>query len=190
MKMADRGLNAVTSTSAGRLFDAVSAICGICRHSTFEGEASMALEFAAERYDKRADAAEIGVSAGTVCEGEDGRLILPTEQIVREITLRRLQGDDPDLLAWVFHRRLADQIIEACREIRKRNGVSAAALSGGCFQNRLLLDMVKKGLEREGFTVLIHHLVPANDGGIALGQAVAALQAVYDKRVTPAGGPV
>ena len=190
MKMADRGLNAVISTSAGRLFDAVSAICGICRHSTFEGEASMALEFAAERYDKRADAAEIGVSAGTVCEGEDGRLILPTEQIVREITLRRLQGDDPDLLAWVFHRRLADQIIEACREIRKRNGVSAAALSGGCFQNRLLLDMVKKGLEREGFTVLIHHLVPANDGGIALGQAVAALQAVYDKRVTPAGGPV
>ena len=190
MKMADRGLNAVISTSAGRLFDAVSAICGICRHSTFEGEASMALEFAAERYDKRADAAEIGVSAGTVCEGEDGRLILPTEQIVREITLRRLQGDDPDLLAWVFHRRLADQIIEACREIRKRNGVSAAALSGGCFQNRLLLDMVKKGLEREGFTVLIHHLVPANDGGIALGQAVAALQAVYDKRVTPAGGSV
>ena len=190
MKMADRGLNAVTSTSAGRLFDAVSAICGICRHSTFEGEASMALEFAAERYDKRADAAEIGVSAGTVCEGEDGRLILPTEQIVREITLRRLRGDDPDLLAWVFHRRLADQIIEACREIRKRNGVSAAALSGGCFQNRLLLDMVKKGLEREGFTVLIHHLVPANDGGIALGQAVAALQAVYDKRVTPAGGSV
>ena len=190
MKMADRGLNAVTSTSAGRLFDAVSAICGICRHSTFEGEASMALEFAAERYDKRADAAGIGVSAGTVCEGEDGRLILPTEQIVREITLRRLQGDDPDLLAWVFHRRLADQIIEACREIRKRNGVSAAALSGGCFQNRLLLDMVKKGLEREGFTVLIHHLVPANDGGIALGQAVAALQAVYDKRVTPAGGSV
>ena len=190
MKMADRGLNAVTSTSAGRLFDAVSAICGICRHSTFEGEASMALEFAAERYDKRADAAGIGVSAGTVCEGEDGRLILPTEQIVREITLRRLRGDDPDLLAWVFHRRLADQIIEACREIRKRNGVSAAALSGGCFQNRLLLDMVKKGLEREGFTVLIHHLVPANDGGIALGQAVAALQAVYDKRVTPAGGSV
>ena len=52
MKMADRRLNSVVSTSAGRLFDAVSAICGICRHSTFEGEASMALEFAAERYEK------------------------------------------------------------------------------------------------------------------------------------------
>lgn len=189
MKMADRGLNAVISTSAGRLFDAVSAICGICRHSTFEGEASMALEFAAERYGKPADVPVCGESAGTVCEEEDGRLILPTDQIVREITLRRLQGDDPDLLAWVFHRRLADQIIAACLEIRKGNGVSTAALSGGCFQNRLLLDMVKKGLEREEFKVLIHHLVPPNDGGIALGQAVAALQAVHDKNDETADDP-
>ena len=180
MKMADRRIGAVTSTSAGRLFDAVSAICGICWHSTFEGEASMALEFAARRYAESADGADRGESAGTVCEGEDGRLILPTEQIVREITLGRLRGDDPDLLAWLFHRRLADQIIAACCEIRKGNGVGTAALSGGCFQNRILLDMVKKGLERQEFRVLIHHLVPPNDGGIALGQAVAALQAVYD----------
>ena len=186
MKMADKGLNAVTSTSAGRLFDAVSAICGICRHSTFEGEASMALEFAAERYGKTADDSISGEYNETVCKSEDGRLILPTEQIVREITLGRLEGEEADRLAWIFHRRLADQIIAACCEIRKGNKVSAAALSGGCFQNRLLLDMVKKGLEGQGFKVLIHHLVPPNDGGIALGQAVAALQAVYDKKVIPA----
>lgn len=186
MKMADKGLNAVTSTSAGRLFDAVSAICGICRHSTFEGEASMALEFAAERYGKTADDSISGEYNETVCKSEDGRLILPTEQIVREITLGRLEGEEADRLAWIFHRRLADRIIAACCEIRKGNKVSAAALSGGCFQNRLLLDMVKKGLEGQGFKVLIHHLVPPNDGGIALGQAVAALQAVYDKKVIPA----
>lgn len=186
MKMADKGLNAVTSTSAGRLFDAVSAICGICRHSTFEGEASMALEFAAERYGKTADDSISGEYNETVCKSEDGRLILPTEQIVREITLGRLEGEEPDRLAWIFHRRLADRIIAACCEIRKGNKVSTAALSGGCFQNRLLLDMVKKGLEEKGFKVLIHHLVPPNDGGIALGQAVAALQAVYDKKVIPA----
>ena len=186
MKMADKGLNAVTSTSAGRLFDAVSAICGICRHSTFEGEASMALEFAAERYGKTADASVGGECIETICKAEDGRLILTTEQIVREITLGRLEGEEPDRLAWIFHRRLADRIIAACCEIRKGNKVSTAALSGGCFQNRLLLDMVKKGLEEKGFKVLIHHLVPPNDGGIALGQAVAALQAVYDKKVIPA----
>ena len=186
MKMTDKGLNAVTSTSAGRLFDAVSAICGICRHSTFEGEASMALEFAAERYGKTADASVGGECIETICKAEDGRLILMTEQIVREITLGRLEGEDPDRLAWIFHRRLAERIIAACCEIRKGNKVSTAALSGGCFQNRLLLDMVKKGLEEKGFKVLIHHLVPPNDGGIALGQAVAALQAVYDKKVIPA----
>ena len=84
-------------------------------------------------------------------------------------------------MALLFHKRLADQIIEACCEIRKENGVGTAALSGGCFQNRLLLDLVKKGLERRGFRVLIHHLVPPNDGGIALGQAVAAQQAMYDR---------
>ena len=191
-KMADRGLNAVTSTSAGRLFDAVSAICGICRHSTFEGEASMALEFAAERYEKSAWKSEpgdgqtavssaISENAETVYKSEDGRLILPTEDIVREITLGRLRGEEPDRLAFCFHKRLADQIIEACCEIRKETGVGTAALSGGCFQNRLLLDLVKKGLERRGFRVLIHHLVPPGDGGIALGQAVAAQQRVLDR---------
>ena len=187
MKMADRRLNAVISTSAGRLFDAVSAICGICRHSTFEGEASMALEFAAERYGGTSGADGSSGTTETVCRDEDGRLILPTEQIVREITLGRLKGEDPDRLAWLFHRRLADQIIAACAQIRGENGVGTAALSGGCFQNRLLLDMVRRGLEEKGFKVLIHHLVPPNDGGIALGQAVAAVQAVHDKKVTPAG---
>ena len=191
-KMADKGLNAVTSTSAGRLFDAVSAICGICRHSTFEGEASMALEFAAERYEKTTGKHEpgdeqsavscaISENAETVCKSEDRRLILPTEEIVREITLGRLRGEDPDKLAFIFHKRLADQIIAACCEIRKETGIGTAALSGGCFQNRLLLDLVKKGLEISGFRVLIHHLVPPGDGGIALGQAVADQQRVLER---------
>ena len=185
MKMADRRLNSVVSTSAGRLFDAVSAICGICRHSTFEGEASMALEFAAERCEKTAPESRNEESAAdqTIIKGEDGRLILPTDEIVKRITLGKLRGEETDHLAWLFHKMLANQIISACAEIRKVNGIRTAALSGGCFQNRLLLDMVKKGLEAEGFNVLIHHLVPPNDGGIALGQAVAAVQAVHDGKV-------
>ena len=94
-----------------------------------------------------------------------------------------LRGESPDRLAFLFHRMLADQVIEACVKIREENGISTAALSGGCFQNRLLLDLVKRGLEAEDFRVLIHHLVPPNDGGIALGQAVAAVQAVHDRKV-------
>lgn len=184
MKMADRRLNAVVSTSAGRLFDAVSAICGICRHSTFEGEASMALEFAAERYEKAVPGCRnVESTADQTIKKEEGRRILPTDEIVRRITLGKLRGEEPDSLAWLFHKMLADQIVSACAEIREEKGIRAAALSGGCFQNRLLLDMVKRGLEAEGFDVLIHHLVPPNDGGIALGQAAAAVQAVHDGKV-------
>ena len=187
-KMADRRLNAVMSTSAGRLFDAVSAICGIVRHSTFEGEASMALEFAAEQYEKLHPSIEEALSespghtAPKQCGPEKGedRWILPTERIVKEITERKLSGEEPELLAYLFHRRLADQIIAACLEISRESGIRTAALSGGCFQNRLLLRMVQRELEQNGIRVLIHHLVPPNDGGIALGQAVAVMQAVHD----------
>lgn len=184
MKMADRRLNAVVSTSAGRLFDAVSAICGICRHSTFEGEASIALEFAAERYEKAVPGCRnVESTADQTIKKEEGRRILPTDEIVRRITLGKLRGEEPDSLAWLFHKMLADQIVSACAEIREEKGIQTTALSGGCFQNRLLLDMVKRGLEAEGFDVLIHHLVPPNDGGIALGQAAAAVQAVHDGKV-------
>ena len=185
VKMADRRLNAVVSTSAGRLFDAASAICGICRHSTFEGEASMALEFAAERYEKTMPGCRDEESAAdqNIVKGAEGHRILPTDEIIKRITFGRLQGEDPDRLAWTFHKMLAGQIISACVGIRKEKGIQTAALSGGCFQNRLLLDLVKRGLEAESFTVLIHHLVPPNDGGIALGQAAAAVQAVHDGKV-------
>ena len=192
IKMADKKLNAVTSTSAGRLFDAVSAICGICRHSTFEGEASMALQFAAERVGDRSDTESAGERkrkqddcrlAPDAPEKADGRWILATEEIVREITVRRLSGEEPEALAFLFHRRLADQIIGACLRIRQEKGIGTAALSGGCFQNRLLLSLVKNGLTERGFSVLTHHLLPPNDGGIALGQAVAAVQAVADGKI-------
>lgn len=83
----------------------------------------------------------------------------------------------------MFHRQLADQITEACRWERDRSGLTVCALSGGCFQNRLLLEMVQDSLERDGFRVLTHSLVPPNDGGIALGQAVAAMQYLEDTKI-------
>ena len=188
--MQNKKINTVLSTSAGRLFDAVSALLGICLHSTFEGEAATSLQFAAEKWEEEhPDDRE----TSRLClekEEEDGRWILPTDRLFAWLAEERLAGSDPGMLASAFHAGLAQMIAAGCRQIREESGLGAAALSGGVFQNRLLLDKTVRQLEKDGFTVLIHQLVPPNDGGIALGQAVAALQAVYDKRVTPAGGPV
>ena len=168
--MADRKINAVMSTSAGRLFDGVSAILGICSKSTFEGEASMALEFAAEEYKETLPEK----SKQRILESD--RLLLNTESLIKEIMNRRLNGEDSGRLAYFFHQELAYQIIDACVQIRQQNGCNKVALSGGVFQNRLLLELTDHGLKDQGFEVLKHQLVPPNDGGIALGQAVYAME--------------
>jgi hydrogenase maturation protein HypF len=172
-RMYDRKMNAIASTSAGRLFDAVSAILGIRKSSTFEGEASTALQFAAETY-----AAE---HFPDMDDQSGQQIVLPTDTLVAEILRRRLDGEDAGKLAYEFHRGLARLIVSACTEIRTQTNCNVAALSGGCFQNLLLLDLCKKGLEASGFRVLTHHLVPPNDGGIALGQAVVASNILQKK---------
>ena len=203
--MADRKINAVISTSAGRLFDGVSAMLGIRRKSTFEGEASMALEFAAEEYretmlekskqqiqetekygyDKEdtdtlsrnenlSETEEIKRMDDKLISAGD-RLLLNTESLIKEILNRQLNGEDPGKLAYFFHRELACQITAACVKIRELSGCNKAALSGGGFQNRLLLELTDHMLLEQGFEVLKHQLLPPNDGGIALGQAVYAM---------------
>ena len=203
--MADRKINAVISTSAGRLFDGVSAMLGIRRKSTFEGEASMALEFAAEEYretmlekskqqiqetekygyDKEdtdtlsrnenlSETEEIKRMDDKLISAGD-RLLLNTESLIKEILNRQLNGVDPGKLAYFFHRELACQITAACVKIRELSGCNKAALSGGVFQNRLLLELTDHMLLEQGFEVLKHQLLPPNDGGIALGQAVYAI---------------
>ena len=181
--MAQRKINAVTSTSAGRLFDGVSAILGIRKASTFEGEASTALEFAAEEWRKSPqrnpetdNLATPDNLADLAKNSEDApenlrKFILNTGEIVRHLTESRLAGEDPRKLACEFHEELAAQIIAACEEAKRQTGIRKAALSGGVFQNRLLLELVDEGLHKKGFQVLKHSLIPPNDGGIALGQA-------------------
>ena len=182
--MAQRKINAVTSTSAGRLFDGVSAILGIRKASTFEGEASMALEFAAEEWRRglerelvieKAESEirleELTANDAVNSEADPGKIILNTCELVRHLTEARLAGEAPEKLAYEFHAKLAEQIIAACEEAKRQTGIRKAALSGGVFQNRLLLELVDEGLQKKGFQVLKHSLIPSNDGGIALGQA-------------------
>ena len=166
--MHDGKLNSVVSTSAGRLFDAVSAILGIKYENTFEGEASTALMFEAMRCDNHVCA----------CDYELMGEYIETDKIVRDLVIRRLAGEDPRELAYRFHRLLG----EAAAEFASANAgtVRTACLSGGCYQNTLLLDITKKALENRGFKVLIHSLIPPNDGGISIGQAFYGMNKLKD----------
>ena len=199
--MAQRKLNAVISTSAGRLFDGVSAILGIRRASTFEGEASTALEFAAEAWRAQeiqkknvdirvkslkpwmSEKTDIPESEGTSGSStEERKFILNTGDIVAHLVQEKLAGEDSGKLAYEFHWALAEQILAACEAAEQETGIRKVALSGGVFQNRLLLELVDDGLAERGFEVLKHSLIPPNDGGIALGQAAYGMAYVNRRK--------
>ena len=177
--MADRKLNAVLSTSVGRLFDAVSAILGIRHKSSFEGEASMALEFAAEAYEQKDHEQKQNKKIDPLVYEEDGHVILNTQLLVQRIVEAKLQGADSGRLAYWFHEILAEQITAVCLEARNVSGRQKAVLSGGVFQNRLLLRLTEERLTEEGFEVLRHRMVPPNDGGIAVGQAAYGMAQLF-----------
>ena len=178
-KMAEKKINSVKSTSAGRLFDAVSAILGICNQSTFEGEASISLEFVAWKWEERQKETEFPRFPIHV-EGSD-YFTLETHSLVEWIAERRIYGESAEKLAWIFHRALAEMIVDACVYLKEKMGITAVALSGGVYQNQLLLQFSVERLEEEGFYVLRHRLIPPNDGGICLGQAVAAMNYLMKK---------
>ena len=177
--MLGNNINTVKSTSAGRLFDAVSAVLGIKSVSTFEGEASMALQFAAERAE--AQGISLAPYEGRLMNIDEEQFELCTDTLLMELAARSLADQDTDQLAYFFHKALADMIVIACCYQRTRCEVNVVALSGGVFQNLLLLKLVDDGLEREGFNVLKHGVIPTNDGGIALGQAAAGIAALEAK---------
>ena len=205
--MEERGINTVQSTSAGRLFDAVSAILDIRKSSTFEGEASTSLQFAAEKWldaqKKKIAGSEDFAESGIITDYGELKSIsdvaqksvveknnsinrnikadlyyLPTLSLVKELAERKLAGENSNQLALHFHRRLAGMIVSACEKAREETGINTVALSGGVYQTKLLLDYSVTMLEERGFHVLRHHLLPPNDGGISLGQAVAAMRSL------------
>ena len=167
--MMERGINCAVSTSVGRLFDAVSAILGICRSSTFEGEAAMSLQHAAEQAGPGTEEPDPRIPDPEIC---GDLFLLPTEHLAARAVESRLTGLDIAKAARSFHEGLADMVCAGCRLARARTGLEVCALSGGVFQNTLLLELCLTRLEKEGFRVLRHSLIPPNDGGIALGQAL------------------
>ena len=206
--MAGKGINAVKSTSAGRLFDAVSAIAGVRREAQFEGEMSVTLMFRAQEFEETQSAETVAaadreissrsselsayicspaksgshdMSAELTQDSDFDKFIrIPAERLVKWVVEMKLAGRSECEIAYIFHRAFADQIISAVKLACEITGIGTAALSGGVFQNLLLLRFVDEGLEKSGIRVLRHSLVPPNDGGIALGQALAAMTYIND----------
>jgi hydrogenase maturation protein HypF len=169
--MARSGVNAPATSSAGRLFDAVAAIAGVRDRVTYEGQAAIELEQLADPDERGAyPAAQSGDGAAP-----DGpALVVKGTDLVRGAVDDMRAGAGAGLVAARFHNGLARSVVEASRTLRERSGLETVALSGGVFQNMLLLERVVAGLEECGFRVLVHSRVPANDGGVSLGQAVIA----------------
>lgn len=172
--MLDNRVNTVLSTSCGRIFDAVSAILGLCRESSFEGEAAMRLQTAAEesagcRVQSKENEEHIECPF-TLAVGTQ-RPTLNTTRLVQDIAEHSLNGGDKGELAYYFHKALSIMILNACKYCRTKYGINTVALTGGVFNNTLLRALCRNALEAASFNVLLHTLIPAGDGGIALGQA-------------------
>lgn len=159
LAMLDRGVLSPRTSSAGRLFDAAASIAGLRQVATFEGQAAMDLEFALPATDD-GGAYPVAFSAG----------VLDWEGILDGLLSDIGAGRPASVLSARFHAALADGILLAARAA----GEEAVVLSGGCFQNRGLVERVERRLRMAGFRPFWHASIPPGDGGIALGQIVAA----------------
>ena len=181
LTLTKRKLNTVTTTSAGRLFDAVSAILGFKTVSSFEGEAACILQFQAEQaatsWPKALNllGTTLGQEALEELPLKDPATIsqIPVYSLIKRLISAKQAGHSPQTLALAFHAYLANYLTKICITLRETENLETCALSGGVFQNRLLHGFVQQALEDAGFLVLTHSLIPANDGGLSLGQALA-----------------
>ncbi|WP_214107869.1 carbamoyltransferase HypF [Acrocarpospora catenulata] len=160
--LARTGMNSPLTSSAGRLFDAVAAVAGVRDTISYEGQAAADLE-------ARVDLGESGAYPARVDE-----LIIAGSDLVQAAAEDVLKGVPVGQIAARFHNGLAAAVVRAVRTLSERTGLTTIALSGGVFQNVLLLERTVSGLEQHGLRVLVHSRVPPGDGGISLGQAVVA----------------
>ena len=165
LAVARSGLNSPLTSSAGRLFDAAAAVLGVRDVINYEGQAAVELE-------QLADPAERGGYPVGISDGEQLRVL--GADLIRAVVDDVRDGAEAAIVAARFHNGVADAIARTCAILRARTGLGFVALSGGVFQNLLLLDRTASRLEADGFRVLVHGRVPPNDGGISLGQVAVA----------------
>ncbi len=157
---------APVTTSVGRLFDAIAALCGVRASVTYEGQAAIELESAVDRSEH----GEYTISL----QSRGGALELDPSAAVTTVVRERAQGVPVGVMAARFHTGMARATARACARIAGERGLSTVILSGGVFQNRVLLELTVAELEDVGLSVLVPERLPAGDGGISYGQAAVA----------------
>lgn len=173
-------LNTIPTSSAGRLFDAVAAIIGIHNTVSYEGQAAIALEAIATEADlANATPYEFRLTTSSTLQ-------LDFRPTIRALAEDVLHATPQPLMAARFHATLIAAITHACLQIRRTTSVNQVCLSGGCFQNLILLRGSRNALQSAGFEVFFPHLLPANDGGIAVGQAAVACAILNSQNTTGA----
>jgi hydrogenase maturation protein HypF len=160
-----KNVNATPTSSVGRLFDAIAALIGVRQTITYEAQAAIELEAMADVESR--ESYDFALIPGEPIRLDPRPMI---RQVVRDLT----GGIPPSQIAGRFHRGVAEIIARVCRTIRDRTGLTTVGLTGGVFQNVLLLQLAGDALQRDGFEILIHHRIPPNDGGLSLGQAAIA----------------
>jgi hydrogenase maturation protein HypF len=159
-------VNSPLTSSMGRLFDAISSLLSIRDEVHYEGQAAIELEMIADQ----------GVKEGYRFQnhGDEVPMVIDPAEMIRGIVRDLIDRVPSSRISGKFHQTISRMIIETCQTIRSEEALNRVVLSGGVFQNIFLLSLVTEGLKRSGFDVYTHHLVPPNDGGISLGQAVIA----------------
>jgi len=175
--MIEKRINSPLTSSIGRFFDGVSSLLGICDINSYEGQAAMELESVAEE--------QICSSVGLIHQNyeyqireEEGSFIVEPAGIIRSIVDDLRKRIARDIIAGKFHNSIADIIESVSLKIKERTGINKVALSGGVFQNRLLLGLALRKLTERGFVCYYQKRVPPNDEGISLGQAIIANEMV------------
>ncbi|TMR04207.1 carbamoyltransferase HypF [Actinomadura soli] len=172
-RMIDRGVNSPLASSAGRLFDALAALLGICDDNRYEGEAAMRLEAAAGGQGTTEPLGWRLVRRG-------GLWVYDGAATLRDALTARADGEPPARIAAAFHQTLAIVTVELCDRAAADAGVGTVCLSGGVFQNRTLATAVLSALDEAGFEAFLGERVPVNDGGISYGQAAIAAARLAD----------
>jgi hydrogenase maturation protein HypF len=167
VQMISKGLNSPLTSSCGRLFDVVASIVGLRDAVNYEGQAAIQLEAIAEKADQNI---KCKIGEFQLAKKSD-KFIIETQDVIKNIVNLRLAGEPDYNLSKAFHNALIKVFCRIAGQILREMGIKRVALSGGCFQNMLLLDGLHDELEQKGFKVYTNHQVPVNDGGLALGQA-------------------